>query len=382
MKKIFQNLLVVNFVFFIISNTSLANEKIKVGLLLPLSGENREIGQSVLKAVKMAVIKINDPRIQIYPKNNFDDPKKTYEAAKELYEDGIKVFIGPIFEKNSNNLAKLSDATFLSLTNKLNKKNNNIIASGVNALSQFEAIKKFKNENGLKKTICLIPERNFRSEIETAISKSDIKMKIYYYNKEPTKLTKRIEKITRYSVRKQNLEDEIKRVENSDDPNKEKLLEKLNKRDTLGNINFDSVVISGFDETLKSITTSLMYTDVTPKKTYFITLNQWFDTTLLNEMSSQNLYFPSINKKNYDKFKKDYSKIYKDQPNQISLIGYDLVGLIYHLSKVNNFQINNKMFNQKNLFKGKTGVFEIENKRIKHVLNFYKVENNKFKKIF
>jgi len=382
MKKIFQNLLVINFIFFIISNSSLANEKIKVGLLLPLSGENKEIGRSVLKAVKMAVNKINDPRIQIYPKNNFDDPKKTYEAAKELYEDGIKVFIGPIFEKNSNNLAKLSDATFLSLTNKLNQKNNNIIASGVNALSQFEVIKKFKNENGLKKTICLIPERNFRSEIENAIYKSDIKLKIYYYNKEPTKLTKRIEKITRYSVRKQNLEDEIKRVENSDDPNKEKLLEKLNKKDTLGNINFDSVVISGFDETLKSITTSLMYTDVTPKKTYFITLNQWFDTTLLNEMSSQNLYFPSINKKNYDKFKKDYSKVYKDQPNQISLIGYDLVGLIYHLSKVNNFQINNKMFDQKNLFKGKTGVFEIENKRIKHVLNFYKVENNKFKKIF
>ena len=50
--------------------------------------------------------------------------------------------------------------------------------------------------------------------------------------------------------------------------------------------------------------------------------------------------------------------------------------------KKNDFKLNNKVFDQKNTFKGKIGLFEIEEKRIKHVLNFYKVENNKFKKIF
>ena len=94
---------------------------------------------------------------------------------------------------------------------------------------------------------------------------------------------------------------------------------------------------NAFDETLKSITTSLIYTDVTPKKTYFITLNQWFDESLLNEDSSQNLYFPSINKKNFDEFKQEYFKKYSSEPNQISLLGFDLVGLIFYLSKANDF---------------------------------------------
>ena len=76
------------------------------------------------------------------------------------------------------------------------------------------------------------------------------------------------------------------------------------------------------------------------------------------------------------------SKKYSSEPNQISLLGFDLVGLIFYLSRENNFQLNGKVFDQKNTFKGKIGLFEIENKRIKHVLNFYKVENNKFKKIF
>ena len=65
---------------------------------------------------------------------------------------------------------------------------------------------------------------------------------------------------------------------------------------------FDSIIIADFDESLKSVTTSLLYTDVSPKKKYFITLNQWFDESLLKEASSQPLYFPSINKNNYDNF--------------------------------------------------------------------------------
>ena len=55
--------------------------------------------------------------------------------------------------------------------------------------------------------------------------------KHYIYDTEPTKLTAQIEKITNYKIRKQNLEDEIRRVENSDLIDKEKQLEKL-KKDT------------------------------------------------------------------------------------------------------------------------------------------------------
>ena len=79
----------------------------------------------------------------------------------------------------------------------------------------------------------------------------------------------------------------------------EKKIENLKKRDTLGKLGFDSVIISDFDESLKSVITSLIYTDVSTKKVYFITLNQWFDNSLLKEESSQNIYFPSVNKKNW-----------------------------------------------------------------------------------
>ena len=192
----------------------------------------------------------------------------------------------------------------------------------------------------------------------------------------------KLKKITRYPQRKQNLKDEIKRIEKSDELNKEIKINQLKKRDTLGEIHFDSVIISDFDETLKSITTSLLYTDVSPKKIYFITLNQWFDESLLKEISLQPIYFPSINKDNYDEFVKTYHKTFDEYPNQLSFLSYDLVGLVYYLTIQNNFNIDKKMFLKKNMFKGKIGIFEVKNNKINHSLNFYKVEDNNFKKIF
>ena len=383
MNKIIKIILFLVFTFSITPETLLANNKIKIGLLIPLTGKNSEIGQSIIKSVHLAINTINNVSIEIIPKDTQSNPEVTLRAAKELAVSGIKIVIGPVFNESLIYLDELNELTFLALTNKNNNFSKNIINAGINATSQLNAIKKFIELNEIKKTIFLTPDVSFRNEIEKAISNSKIKvLENYIYNTDPTKLTKQIEKITRYDVRKQNLKDEINRLEKSEQNNKKLLIERLKKRDTLGSINFDSVVISDFDESLKSVTTSLLYTDISPKKKYFITLNQWFDESLLKETSSQPLYFPSANKNNYDQFSDEYFEKYNQYPNQLSFLSYDLVGLLYYLILQNNSIINKKMFTKKNLFKGKVGIFEIKNNKINHILNFYKVEDGEFKKVF
>ena len=66
----------------------------------------------------------------------------------------------------------------------------------------------------------------------------------------------------------------------------------------------------------------------------------------------------------------------------MSILSYDLIGLIYYLTYQNNFIIDEKLFIKKNKFKGKIGTFEIKQNKISHILNFYKVEDENFKKIF
>ena len=383
MKKIIKIILLLTLTFSVSIEEIIASEKIKIGLLIPLTGKNSEIGQSIINSTRLAINKINNSSIEIIPKDTQSNPEGTLKAAKELTKLNIKIIIGPVFNENLIYLDELTNVTFLSLTNKNDNFSKNIINAGINATSQLNTIKKFLELNEVKKTIFLTPDVNYKNEIKKAISASNIKIiKNYIYNNDPTKLTQQIEEITRYDIRKQNLEDEIVRLEESNQNNKKKLIEKLMKRDTLGSVNFDAIIIADFNESLKSVTTSLLYTDISPKKKYFITFNQWFDESLLEEASTQPLYFPSINQINYEDFSAEYFDKFNQYPNQLSFLSFDLVGLVYYLIIQNNSIIDEKIFTKKNLFKGKVGIFEIKNNKINHILNFYKVENNKFKKIF
>ena len=363
--------------------TVAASEKIKIGLLVPMTGKNKDLGQSIIKAVSLAVKDIDSDLIEIIPKDTATKPNQTLRSAFELKEMGVKVVIGPIFYESITYLNEMKDLTFLSLTNKTLDLPKNVISAGINSTSQLNTIKKFLEKNNIQRTIFLTPIQDFEFEVKRGIKNSKIKIfKDYIYNSDPTKLTSQIEEITNYKIRKQNLEDEIYRIKKSNETNKEKKIKRLEKRYSLGGLNFDAVVIADFDESLKSVATSLLYTDVSPKNKYFITLNQWFDQSLLNETDIQPIYYPSINKNNFNNYKDKFYKEFKEYPSHLTLLSYDLVGLVYYLSLKTNLSNLNKLFKKKNSFKGKIGIFDIKNNKINHRLNFYKIEDKKIIEIF
>ena len=382
--KTFIKLLIINLLNVCIFYQSVhASNKIKIGLIVPLSGDNYQIGEKIIKSIRMAVNKIDDDRFEIIPKDTKSNPIDALKVSKELHKNGVKIIIGPVFNENTKYLDDLKEVTFISFTNKLIDNPKNVISAGVNAISQLQTIKKFNNKNNLSKSIILVPRSEFKKEIELAINKTNIRHKeVFYYDREPTKLTKQIENLTKYKTRKDNLKYEIKRIESLSFKNKEKKIQNLMKRDTLGNIDFDSVIIADFDENLKSVATSLLYTDISSKRVAYITLNQWFDESLLKEESLHPIYFPSINKKNYELFMNDFKNTYGENGDQLSFLSYDLLGLVYFLIYENDFKISKKIFYKKKKFKGKIGIFEISKNTITHELNFYSIEDNKFKKIF
>ncbi len=384
MYKIFRIIFFLFFgILFLFTEEISAEEKIKIGLLVPITGENKELGQQIIKSTRIALKDINEEKLEIHLKDTNSNPNKTLKSANELKQLGVKIVIGPVFYKSLTYLEEIEEITFLSLTNKTINLPKNVVSGGINATSQLLTIRKFIDLNEIKETIILTPEGDYESEIKKAINNSKIEIsKHHIYNTEPTKLTEQIEKITNYSDRKQNLEDEKKRVENSDLANKEKLLEKLEKIYTIGDVNFDSVIISDFDENLKSIITSLLYADVSPEKKYIITFNQWFNKSLLSDETIQPIYYPSINQKNLQNFENRFQKEFNKFPSYLSLLSYDFIGLVYYLSLKNDLKNTSTLFKNKNTFKGKIGIFDIENNKINHRLNFYKIENKLLKKIF
>ena len=170
----------------------------------------------------------------------------------------------------------------------------------------------------------------------------------------------------------------MKKLEGSEEPKDIRELNQLKQRYTLGKVNFDSVVIIDFGNGLKSVLTSLAYTDVSEKDILIITGNQWFDDSIIKETSIKNFYFPSIDLKNFEKFNKKFYETYNYKPTEITILAYDIIGLIYYVWK-NEKNINStNNFNLKTDIKGKIGKFKISNNKVIQELNIYKLEEGKF----
>ena len=121
------------------------------------------------KKALSALNRINNDNISILPRDTNGKNNGTLRQVEELYAQGVRIFIGPVFNKNLNGLDKYKDAYFLSLTNKILNNPSNVISAGINARSQFNAIKKYQKLNNLEKTLILIPKKDYKEEIELAI---------------------------------------------------------------------------------------------------------------------------------------------------------------------------------------------------------------------
>ena len=166
--------------------------------------------------------------------------------------------------------------------------------------------------------------------------------------------------------------------EDKEDEQSIKEIERLEQLYTLGDVNFDSVIIIDFGNNLKSVLTSLVYTDVKQEKVLFTTVNQWFDESIFYENTIKTLYYPSINYKEFKKYNRKYFDRYKNYPNEITILTYDALGLIYYAWKEKGKLVSINDFSFKKKIKGKIGTFYFNEKKVTQELNIYKTEKNKF----
>ncbi len=358
------------------------NNALKIGLLAPLSGEYKELGNSLLYSLQLALNEINDKNVYIIPQDSgSNNKKKLNEAVKEIRSKDVNIVIGPINNEDFEEVKKFNDVVFISPSNIDPEFQQNVISIGISFESQMMTLVKFIKKQKKSKTVILIPRNNYTNLIEKKLGKLNLnEYKIFKYNPDPKILTGEIEILTNYSQRKKNLELRKKLFEDKEDEQSKRQLKRLEQKYTLGDVSFDSVIIIDFGNSLKSVLTSLIFTDVDQEKVLFTTLNQWFDESIFYENTVKNLYYPSVNYKEFKKYKENYFKTFNNFPSEITILAYDALGLIYYVWKKNGKINSVNDFSFKGKIKGKIGTFSFNNKKIIQDLNIYKVENNQFKK--
>ena len=378
---------IITFLFYIILlfNSNLAategDRKLRVGLLAPFSGEYKNLGESLLLSTQLALNEIDSENIIIIPRDSgSSDNKKLNIGIKDIIDKGAKIIIGPMTASAFAELEKYNSTIFISLSNKEPKISKNVINIGISLESQLEAIQQLLAKEKKRKTIIMYPKNEYEKFIDKKIKLLKLKnYKVFKYNTDPRILTGEIEKLTNYSKRKKNLEIRKKFLKKLDDNQSKRELETLDRIYTLGSVDFDSVIVIDFGNSLKSVLSSLVYTDVDDKTVLVTTVNQWFDESIFHKNLVKNLYFPSVDIKQFKKYNDDYFKTFGIKPDEITILGYDALGLIYYVWNKNNGINSINDFFIKDKIKGKIGTFEFKEKKVLQQLKIYKTENNEFK---
>ncbi len=375
--------ILLSYIILFFNSSLFSNEKessLKIGLLAPFTGEYKDLGNSLLLSTQLALKEIGDKKITIIPRDSGTNNKLILNRSiQEISELGAKVIIGPVDSSNFNEIKKYQDVIFISLSNMHPEISENIISIGISLDSQLESITNFIKSENKNKTLIIYPKNKYSEYVKERLKILNIKnYKTFQYNPDPKILTGEIEKLTNYSQRKNNLKIRKKILEKQEDEKSKNELKKLDQIYTLGKVNFDSIIIIDFGNSLKSVLASLVFSDVNDSEILFTTVNQWFDESIFYENSVKNLYYPSVNLKNFKQHNDKYINAFGLNPNELTILGYDAVGLIYYVWKKNNKINKISDFYIKEKIKGKIGNFNFANKKVSQELEIYQTGKKKF----
>ncbi|WGF87465.1 penicillin-binding protein activator [Marinivivus vitaminiproducens] len=82
-----------------------SGQEVRVGLLLPLSGDQRPVGEDALRAAEMAIFDRGDNDVVLLPRDSGASSSRAAEAARSLVADGAQLLIGPLYSEGVSAVA-------------------------------------------------------------------------------------------------------------------------------------------------------------------------------------------------------------------------------------------------------------------------------------
>ncbi len=323
------------------SNLEEKNKKIfKVGLLLPLSGEFYQIGKSLLNSAQLALEKTKNENLKFYLVDT-ENEGQLYQNISYLISNEIDLVLGPVF---TNNVMKVKEyfsdeeIPIITFSNNSEVGERNIYVFGLTIEDELNRIYEYSNERGINKFAVVAPDNQFGKKLKNEINKihnknNNSSSEFIFYPTENPDYYKIAREVSNYDKRKLDLDNRVKFLKELKTESSLKELKLLKKKDTLGELDFEAVLViaRSFSE-LTNFISILPYYDVDPKKIQFMGNSTWGKELILKEPSMKNSYFSSLDLNGQSRFKKEYRNIFKNNPHSLATLAYDLVGLISSLN--------------------------------------------------
>ena len=336
--------------------------KIKVGVMLPLSGKHGEIGNLILNAMEMAIFQTEENKLQLIIKDTEGKPERAKEVFKDLIDQNINIFIGPLFSKTLASIQSFSNNSNLNvfaLTNNTNLGKEGIWIFGVDPQAQTrKALDVALNKNS-KKIAALLPKNAYGLLLFDTISdfckQNSIQIEsVEFFESSIESQRKAAQNVSNGFTEYQEYLNKIKKRENNEINIKDNLfLEKP----------FDSVFIAASGQNLTVLSSQLQYNNVDPNLVQYLGISSWDDKSILNEPALEGGIFATTSQLYQKKIKQIYKNSFNKEMPKIAMIAYDIVALLGSVNYLENFIERKDIINQEG-YLGLRGLFRLKDNGI------------------
>lgn len=322
--------------------STVPRKNVVVGVLVPLSGPYGQLGSALLEAAQLALFDMGARNITLVPRDTAGTPEGAAAAAALALKEDAAVLLGPVFAANIRAVTPIAHkekVPVIGFSTDRAVAGDGIYILGFTPEAQIERIVTYAAARGLKKFAALIPDSAYGERVAAAFvqtvesqaidGRETELVAIERYAEDTEGLAAPVKRLARYDTRRQALLDEREALAafGEEDDMALELLALIENTETLGDLDYEAVLIPAGGAMLRSLAPLLPYYEIDPALIRFLGTGLWDDPELRREPALLGAWFAGPAPDAARIFAGHFQKVYGRVPPRLASLAYDAVAL-------------------------------------------------------
>ncbi|MCG8512446.1 MAG: penicillin-binding protein activator [Rhodospirillales bacterium] len=311
------------------------SESPRIALLLPLTGAQSKIGQSLLNAAQLALFDFADDDFELL----IHDTKGTEEGAAEAMAlaigDGASLVLGPLLAPSVRAVtpaARAAGIPVLAFSSDRSVAGDGVFTMGFFPEAEVNRVVAYARSRGVLRFAAIVPDDAYGARVVDALRASveaanGLIARIQYYSPYTQDFSGVVKELARYESRRGALLAQRKELEARGDELALRALKRLEGLQTIGELPFEALLVADGGKRLQAIAAHLPFYDIDPARVRMLGTGQWDEPGIGAEPALAGGWFAAPPPRARADFEIRYASVYGRKPPRLATLAYDATAL-------------------------------------------------------
>jgi hypothetical protein len=308
---------------------------VKIGLLLPLSGQGSSVGRDMRDAALMALFDLSDGRIEFLPRDTGGTAEGARQGAADLVQQGVQLILGPLFRTSVSSAAPEAQARripIIAFSSDRSVAGNGVYLLSFTPQSEVRRVVGYALANGLRRFAAVAPRSSYGTAVidelrETLAEWGGELVDVAIYSPDGEGADESIKALAQYDVRRQALRARRAQLKRQGTAAARRELRALKNADTLGELDFDALLLPEGGAALRAVAPLLPYYDIDLHRIKLLGTGRWDAVDIGKEPSVVGGWFAGTDRQAIHDFRQRFEGQFDRPPARLASLAYDAAAL-------------------------------------------------------